>query len=79
MPPKDVSLASLQALGGLTLEPRPQTGVNDPVSRAMQELATRRRKVALLLYLGHRPNRFPGNCWRRCLGVKSRPIARDTI
>lgn len=43
--------ALLRALGGLTLEPMPESHDGEAASRAMQELATRRRKLALLLYL----------------------------
>jgi DNA-binding SARP family transcriptional activator/Tfp pilus assembly protein PilF len=45
------SRAMLRALGGLSLEPLAAGQAVDAESRAMSELATRRRKVALLLYL----------------------------
>jgi len=43
--------ALLRALGGLTLEPDASTGATESDARALSELASRRRKVALLLYL----------------------------
>ena len=43
--------ACLRTLGGLTLEPADGAGANETEARALQELAARRRKVALLLYL----------------------------
>ncbi len=47
LPPR----ALLRALGGLTLEPLDGSDANETEARALQELASRRRKVALLLYL----------------------------
>jgi DNA-binding SARP family transcriptional activator/Tfp pilus assembly protein PilF len=43
--------ACLRAFGGLTLEVANASGASDAEARALQELAGRRRKVALLLYL----------------------------
>ncbi len=43
--------AALRALGGLTLEPMTSGEASDSETRALAELASRRRKVALLLYL----------------------------
>ena len=43
--------ACIRTLGGLTLEITEGSGTTETESRALQELASRRRKVALLLYL----------------------------
>jgi DNA-binding SARP family transcriptional activator/Tfp pilus assembly protein PilF len=43
--------ACIRTLGGLTLEITEGSGTTETEARALQELASRRRKVALLLYL----------------------------
>lgn len=47
--------AHVRAFGGLVLEPLASVSAADAELRAMSELATRRRKVALLLYLARQP------------------------